>query len=132
MLLVLNLPLIPAWVALLRIPYALLNTFIMAFMMVGAYSVNNSLPDVGLMIVFGALGWIFKKLDFPLAPVALSFILCPMMEKSLYRSLTMSQGEMSIFITRPISVAFLVLTLVVLIFFSYKKKAQTARTQTDT
>jgi len=132
MLLILNLPLIPVWVAVLRIPYALLNTLILAFMVVGAYSVNNSLFDVGLMIVFGALGWIFKKLDFPLAPVALSFILCPMMEKSLYRSLAVSQGDMSIFITRPISAAFLVLALAVLLFFSYKKKAQTARTQTDT
>ncbi len=131
MLLILNLPMIPLWVLILRIPYAFLMTLIMAFMMVGAFSANNSLFDVGLMVFFGVLGWIFKKLDFPLAPVALAFILCPMAEKSLYRSLTMSQGEMSIFITRPISAALLVLALVVLVFFSYRKRAQMVRSQTD-
>ena len=131
MLLVLNLPLIPIWVSVLRIPYALLISSIMVFMMVGAYSANNIVFDVGLMIFFGLLGYIFRKLDFPLAPVALTFLLTPMMEKSLYRSLTMSQGDISILVTRPISGTLLVFALGVLIFFSTQKKVQAARTETD-
>jgi putative tricarboxylic transport membrane protein len=131
MLLVLNLPLIPIWVQILRIPYAYLMTGILAFMMVGAYAANNSVFDVGLMILFGLLGWIFKKLDFPLAPVALTFILAPMMEKSLYRSLILSDGDFSILVTRPISVFFLLLALACLIYFSTQKKAQVVRTDTE-
>lgn len=131
MLLILNLPLIPVWVAILRVPYALLMTAIMAFMLVGAYSANNSVFDVGAMIIFGVLGYIFKKLDFPLTPVALTFILAPMMEKSLYRSLTMSQGDLSILVTRPISAAFLVFSLFTLIFFATQKKAQGVRKEAE-
>jgi putative tricarboxylic transport membrane protein len=130
MLVVLNLPLIPVWVQILRIPYAYLMTVIMAFMMVGAYAANNSVFDVGLMIFFGLLGWIFKKLDFPLAPVALTFILAPMIEKSLFRSLVMSQGDISILVTRPISASLLALALCSLIYFSTQKKAQVVRTET--
>jgi len=131
MLVILNLPLIPMWVQLLRIPYAYLMTVIMAFMMVGSYSANNSIFDVGLTIFFGALGYIFKKMDFPLAPVALSFILAPMIEKSLYRSLVMSQGDISILYTRPISASLLALALCSLIYFSTQKKAQAVRTGTQ-
>jgi putative tricarboxylic transport membrane protein len=131
MLLVLNLPLIPLWVQILKIPYAYLMTAIMAFMMVGAYSANNSVFDVGLMIFFGILGWIFKKLDYPLAPVALTFILAGMIEKSLYRSLVMSQGDISILVTRPLSATFLAIAAASLIYFSTQKKAQAVRTETD-
>jgi putative tricarboxylic transport membrane protein len=99
----------------------------MAFMMVGSYSANNSIFDVGLTIFFGFLGYIFKKMDFPLAPVALTFILAPMIEKSLYRSLVMSQGDISILYTRPISGSLLVLALITLIYFSTQKKVQVVR-----
>ncbi len=131
MLLILNLPLIPMWVQILKIPYAYLMTTIMAFMMVGAYAANNSVFDVGLLIFFGLLGWILKKMEFPLAPVALSFILAPMIEKSLYRSLVMSQGDISILFTRPISATFLFVALCSLIYFSTQKKAQAVRTETE-
>ncbi len=127
MLVILNLPLIPVWVQILRIPHAYLMTLIMAFMMVGSYSANNSIFDVGLTIFFGFLGYIFKKMDFPLAPVALTFILAPMIEKSLYRSLVMSQGDISILYTRPISGSLLVLALITLIYFSTQKKVQVVR-----
>ncbi|MFZ4438461.1 MAG: tripartite tricarboxylate transporter permease [Syntrophales bacterium] len=127
MLVILNLPLIPVWVQILRIPHAYLMTLIMAFMMVGSYSANNSIFDVGLTIFFGFLGYIFKKMDFPLAPVALTFILAPMIEKSLYRSLVMSQGDISILYTRPISGSLLALALITLIYFSTQKKVQVVR-----
>jgi putative tricarboxylic transport membrane protein len=131
MLVILNLPLIPLWLQILKVPYVLMMTAIMAFMLVGGYAANNSVFEVGLMIFFGVLGYIFKKLDFPLAPVALTFVLAPMMEKSLYRSLTMSQGEFSILFTRPISMGLLVFSLITLIFFSTQKKAQVVRTETE-
>jgi putative tricarboxylic transport membrane protein len=127
MLVILNLPLIPIWVQLLRIPYAYLMTVIMAFMMVGSYSDNNSIFLIWQTIFFGALGYIFKKMDFPLAPVALSFILAPMIEKSLYRSLVMSQGDFSILYTRPISGFLLALSVITLIYFSTQKKIQVVR-----
>ena len=127
MLVILNLPLIPIWVQLLRIPYAYLMTVILAFMMVGSYSDNNSIFLIWQTIFFGVLGYIFKKMDFPLAPVALSFILAPMIEKSLYRSLVMSQGDFSILYTRPISGSLLVLALITLIYFSTQKKVQVVR-----
>jgi len=125
MLLILNLPLIPLWVQILKIPYAYLMTAILAFMAVGAYSDNNSIFLIWQMIFFGVLGYVFKKMDFPLAPVALSFILAPMIEKSLYRSLVMSQGDISILYSRPISGTLLMFALITLIYFSIQKKVKT-------
>ncbi len=127
MLVVLNLPLIPMWVQILRIPYTFLMTAILAFMMVGSYADHNNIFTIWQTIFFGALGYIFKKMDFPLAPVALSFILTPMIEKSLYRSLVMSQGDFSILYTRPISGTFLAIALITLIYFSTQKKVQVVR-----
>jgi putative tricarboxylic transport membrane protein len=131
MLVILNLPLIPMWVQILRIPYAFLMTAILAFMMVGSYADHNSIFNVGQTVFFGALGYVFKKMDFPLAPVALSFILAPMIEKSLYRSLVMSQGDISILWTRPISATLLVLSVCTLVYFSTQKRAQVVRTGTQ-
>ncbi len=124
MLLVLNLPLIPMWVSVLRIPYSILCAFIMAFIMVGGYSANNNIFDVWLMCFFGILGYVCRKLDFPLTPVVLTFVLAPMMEKSLYRSLLMSQGSASIFITRPISLVLLLVAAGVLILFMARTRKQ--------
>ena len=103
-LLILNLPLIPLWVKLLRIPRAILFTFILGFCIVGAYSINGQIFDIGVMVLFGVLGYLFKKLDIPLAPLVLTLILGPLMEQSLRQSLEISQGDFSIFFTRPIAV----------------------------
>jgi putative tricarboxylic transport membrane protein len=119
-LLILNLPLIAIWVQVLRIPWGILFAFILAIMVIGSYSSNNAQFDVWLMIGFGLLGYALRKLDFPLAPVLLTFILTPMMERSLFRSLVMSQGDVSIFLTRPISLTFLVLALLILLSFSWR------------
>jgi putative tricarboxylic transport membrane protein len=113
-LLVLNLPLVGLWVKILKIPYNILMVFILVFCIIGAYSLNNSLFDVGMMIVCGLLGYLFKKLDFPLAPAILTLILGPLMERSLREALSMSQGDYTIFLTRPISLFFLVLAAVIL------------------
>lgn len=119
-LLILNLPLIAIWVQVLRIPWGILFAFILAIMVIGSYSSNNAQFDVWLMIGFGLLGYALRKLDFPLAPVLLTFILTPMMERSLFRSLVMSQGDVTILVTRPISLTFLVLALLILVSFSWR------------
>jgi putative tricarboxylic transport membrane protein len=120
MLLILNLPLIPLWVQVLKVPWGILFSFILAIMVVGSYSSNNAIFDVWSMIGFGVLGYVLKKLDFPLAPMLLTFILTPMMEKSLFRSLVMSQGDISILFTRPISFVFLVVAGLILLSFSWR------------
>jgi putative tricarboxylic transport membrane protein len=114
-LLILNLPLIPMWVAVLKIPYSILFALILGFAVVGAYSVDSSVFGVGVMLAFGLLGYIFKKLDIPLAPFALTLILGPMMEKALRQSLEMSGGDLSVFFTRPLAATLLVLAAVVLV-----------------
>ena len=115
MLLILNLPLIPMWVAVLKIPYSILFALILGFAVVGAYSVDSSVFGVGVMLAFGLLGYVFKKLDVPLAPFALTLILGPMMEKALRQSLEMSGGELSVFYTRPLTATLLVMAVIILV-----------------
>jgi len=119
-LLILNLPLVGIWVKILKIPYGLLFGVILAFMIVGAYSVSNSTFDVLVMILFGVIGYILRKLDFPLAPVVLTLILGPMMERSLRQSLEMSQGDLRIFLESPIAVVLLASTALILIAPAFK------------
>lgn len=111
-LLILNLPMIPLWVAILKIPYSILFALILAFCVVGAYSLNSSTFDIGVMLAFGVIGYCFKKLDIPLAPLALTLILGPLMERGLRQSLEMSQGDFMIFLTRPISATLLAIAAV--------------------
>jgi len=113
-LLILNLPLVGWWAKLLKIPYNILVVFILIFCIIGAYSLNNSMFDVGMMIFCGVLGYFFKKLEFPLAPAILTLILGPLMERTLRESLSLSQGDYSIFFTRPISLFFLIVTAIIL------------------
>lgn len=108
-LLILNLPLVGIWVKILKIPYGLLFGIIMTFMVVGAYSISNSAFDVFIMTIFGVIGYILRKLDFPLAPVVLTLILGPLMERSLRQSLEMSQGDFRIFLESPIALILLIL-----------------------
>jgi putative tricarboxylic transport membrane protein len=113
-LLILNLPLVGWWAKLLKIPYDILVVFILIFCIIGGYSLNNSMFDVGMMILCGFLGYVLKKLDFPMAPAILTLILGPLMERSLRESLSLSQGDYSIFFTRPISLFFLIVTATIL------------------
>jgi TctA family transporter len=115
MLVILNLPLIGLWVKLLAVPYRLLFPAIMAFSAIGIYSVNNSSFEIYLTALFGILGFIWMKLGFPLAPMLLGFVLGPMVEEHLRRAMLMSGGDPSVFIRRPISLAFLVATVLILI-----------------
>jgi len=111
----LNLPLVGLWAKLLEIRYQFLYPGILLFCILGAYSLNQSVFDVGVMIVFGVLGYIFRKIDWPLAPTVLALILGPMMERALRTSLEMSAGDLSIFVTRPIPAVLLIIAAIVLI-----------------
>jgi putative tricarboxylic transport membrane protein len=114
-LLVLNLPLVGFWAKLLEIRYQFLYPGILLFCVLGAYSLNQSVFDVGIMIGFGVLGYIFRKIDWPLAPTVLALILGPMMERNLRTALEMSGGDLSILVTRPISAGLLIVAAVVLL-----------------
>lgn len=115
MLLILNLPLIPMWVAILRIPYRILFPLILAFVVVGAYSLNGSFFDVGAVMGFGVLGYVMKKLDFPLAPFVITMILTPFLERGLRQSLEMTNGDFTIFLTRPFTVTVLAMAAIIVI-----------------
>jgi TctA family transporter len=114
MLVVLNLPLIGIWVKLLTVPYRFLYPSILVFCCIGVYTVNNSTFDVLLTAGFGLLGYIFNKLGCEGAPLLLGFVLGPMMEENFRRSLLLSRGDFSVFVTRPLSLALLVATLVLI------------------
>jgi putative tricarboxylic transport membrane protein len=106
-----NIFLIPLFVAMLRIPYSILMGFIIIFASVGAYSVNNSMYDVWMMVGFGLLGYAMKKLQYPIVPLVLAMVLGSLVEKSLRQALVLSAGSLDVFYTRPITAAFLLIAL---------------------
>jgi putative tricarboxylic transport membrane protein len=115
MLLILNMPLIGLWVQVLRVPYNVLFPLILMFCIVGVFCSGNSSFDVFVMTLFGLLGYLFRKFGYEPAPLVLAFVLGPMLENNLRKSLILSQGSFDIFVTRPISLACLVLAAVALL-----------------
>jgi putative tricarboxylic transport membrane protein len=115
MLVVLNLPMIGLWVKLLRVPYRFLFPAIMAFSAIGVYSVNNSSFEIYLTALFGVIGFMWIKLGCSPAPMLLGFVLGPMMEEHLRRAMLMSKGDPSVFVTRPISLGFIIVTVLILV-----------------
>ena len=103
---------VPAFAAILRIPFAILTPLIVFVCAIGAYAVSNSMLDVWYMLAFGVLGYVFKKLDYPLAPLVLALVLGDLAENALRQSLIMSQGSLLIFFQSPISAAITVAALV--------------------
>jgi putative tricarboxylic transport membrane protein len=114
MLLVLNLPLIGLWVRVLRVPYAILFPLILLFCLIGAYAINNSTVDVAIMLFFGMLGYLMRKFEYEPAPFIMAFVLSPMMEQALRRSLLVSDGNFMIFLSHPISLGCLLLAALLL------------------
>jgi putative tricarboxylic transport membrane protein len=106
---------VPFFASILRIPFAILTPLIVSICAVGAYSVHNSMTDIWYMLLFGVVGYAFKKLDYPLAPLVLALVLGDLAENALRQSLIMSQGSLGIFFTRPISGA---ISAVALFFFA--------------
>ena len=107
-LLLMNIFLIPLFVMILRVPYTILMCFIVIFAAVGAYTVNNNIFDVWMMLGFGVLGYIMKKLNYPIVPLVLALVLGNLAENSIRQALTISGGSFAIFFTRPISLLFIV------------------------
>ncbi|MGE0211920.1 MAG: tripartite tricarboxylate transporter permease [Parvibaculaceae bacterium] len=115
MLVLLNLPLIGLWVRMLTIPYYVLFPAIIAFSCIGIYSINSNVFDLYTVAVFGALGYTLVKLGCEPAPLLLGFVLGPLLEENLRRAMIISRGDMTVFVTRPISLALLLLCVAVLV-----------------
>jgi putative tricarboxylic transport membrane protein len=115
MLIVINLPLIGIWVSLLRVPYRLMFPAIILFCCIGAYSLNNTIFDVWIMLLFGIIGVFFIKVGAEPAPFILGFVLGPMMEEYFRRAMNLSKGDPTVFVTRPISACLLLLAAILLL-----------------
>ena len=112
MLVIINLPLVGLWVRLLSIPYHLFYPMILVFMCIGVYTIGNSGVDVFLLVVFGFVSYLFIKWRCEPAPLLLAFVLEPIIEQNYKRALQMSFGDPTVFVTRPISLALLILSVV--------------------
>ncbi len=111
LLVVLNLPLIGVWVRLLRVPYRLLYPAIIVFCCIGAYTINTKSFDLFVMAFFAVFGYLAIKLDCEPAPLVLGFVLGPLMEENLRRALLLSRGDPMVFLEEPISLAFLLVAV---------------------
>jgi putative tricarboxylic transport membrane protein len=105
---------VPLFASILRVPFAILTPFIVLVCAIGAYAVHHTMRDVWYMILFGVVGYVFKKLQYPLAPLVLALVLGDMAESALRQSLIMSQGSPLIFLNRPIAA---VISLLAVFFF---------------
>lgn len=115
MLLILNLPLIGMWIQVLKVPYKILFPIILLLCIIGSYTVNNRVFDIYLMLIFSVFGYLMRKFGYEGAPLIFAFVLGPLFENNLRKSLIISQGDFSIFFTRPLSLACLVIALVVVL-----------------
>ncbi len=115
MLLILNLPLVPLFAQVLRMPQYVLYPLILGISIVGVYSTSGSLFDVALVTGFGLVGYLMRKLDYPTAPLILGLVLGGAMERALRQSLMMSEGHLSILVSRPISAVMLALAVLILL-----------------
>ena len=123
LLLILNLPLVGIWAKLLKIPFSYMCAGVLIFCVIGAYGLKQSLFDVWVMLGFGILGYILRKLDFPIAPAILAMILGPMMERSLRTTLEMSGGSFAIFLERPVALTLLAVPVIVVGFILFRPRA---------
>lgn len=115
-LLILNLPLIPYFAKVLKIPRPLLISLVIIFSMIGVYAISFNTFDLYMLLLFGLIGFIMRLFAFPAPPFILAFILGGMMEQSFRQSLTISNGDVMIFLTNPISLALLILSLLSFVF----------------
>jgi putative tricarboxylic transport membrane protein len=115
LLLFMNLPLIGLWVKILKIPTPQLYAGILVFATIGTYGISNSVTDLVLLYLIGLIGMFMRRFDFPTAPVVIGMILGPMCEQEFRRALTISQGDISVFLTRPISASILVVAVLLLV-----------------
>jgi putative tricarboxylic transport membrane protein len=112
MLLILNLPLIGIFVRLLYIPAGMLYPLIIAISVIGSYAINGSTTDLYLILFFGVVGYIFDKIDIPVAPLVLSLVLGGIMEQSFRQAMTISGGNPKIFFNSTITITLVVLSII--------------------
>jgi len=113
MLLIFNLPLVGVFANIIRTPLHILMPIVLLFCLVGVYSINNSMLDIWLMIGFGCLGYLMRRLTYDSAPLVLALVLGPMMERSFREAMMISKGDLAVFVTRPISAALLIVGIAV-------------------
>ena len=131
MLLVLNLPLIGIWVKVLKVPYRTLFPLILLFCLIGSYSLGANVFDIYVMLFFGAVGYVLRKMSYEPAPLIMAFVLSPLMEQSLFQALLLSDGSPAVFVTRPISLTALLIALALVLsaivpFLQKKRKGMVA------
>ena len=114
-LLILNLPLVGLWVKLLKIPPPWLYAGIIVISTAGVYGAGNSVFNVGLLFFFGLMGYAMRRFDFPAAPLIVGLILAPMAEQSMRQALTISMGDWSTFVTRPLSASLIGIAALLLV-----------------
>jgi putative tricarboxylic transport membrane protein len=114
-LLILNLPLIPVWVQVLKVPSRVLYPLILLFCLIGVYSVRQSIFDILILIFFGGAGYLMRKYRYETAPLVMAFVLGPMLEEALRQSLIISRGAFSVFLSRPIAASFLGIAIFLLL-----------------
>ncbi|MCJ7594267.1 MAG: tripartite tricarboxylate transporter permease, partial [Desulfobacterales bacterium] len=123
MLLVLNLPLIPVWVRVLRVPYTLLSVLILIFCFVGSYSINYSIYEAIMTFAFGLFGYVIRKRGFESPPLILAFVLGPLIEVAFRQSMIASDGSFMVFVNRPISAFLMLVALGIIVTASIKKRS---------
>jgi TctA family transporter len=129
MLVIINLPLIRIWIQLLKVPYNLFYPMILVFMCIGVYTLNNSVFEIGLLVIFGFVGYMFVKWKCEPAPLLLAFVLGPLVEENLRRAMQVSYGDPLVFVTRPISAVLLAITvglMILLLLPSFKRTREVA------
>jgi putative tricarboxylic transport membrane protein len=125
-LLVMSLPLVRFWSRISVVPYSVLAPIILAVCIIGAFAPRNAMSDVYLALVFGVVGYVMRRLDWPMSPLILGFLMGSLFEQSFRQSLGMSSGDYSIFVTRPIPAACIVAAVLVLIALTYMKRKSKA------
>ena len=119
--LLINLAFIPLFVKVLTLPFTILAPIIYILCVVGGYAPNHSMHDVWLMLLFGVVGYLLRKLNYPVAPAVLAIVLGPLAERSMRQSLLGSQGDVTVFITRPISATCVVIAILLVSYPLIKK-----------
>jgi putative tricarboxylic transport membrane protein len=114
LLLILNLPLIPLWIRILRVPYSILFPLISLFCLIGVYSIKNDVGDVIIMIIFGIVGYLLRRFEYEPSLLIMPFVLGPIFEIAFRQSLSLSRGNPMIFIESPISLCFLITAILIL------------------
>lgn len=132
MLLILNLPLIGLWVRIISVPNYILMPAIMFFICMGSYSINNSVFDLFVTLLFGVIGYLLMVFNFKPAPVLLGFILGPLIEENLRRSLVVARGDPFVFLERPISLVFLLISAALLLWPALKMVRKPSRGAKET